>query len=355
MQLQIQMHSGTDGAYLEPRSEDGRSVNHDFQIIWCPHVELGQFQVFRQTLPSVLGVARVGGKYGLRCKAEHAKQVHQAVRPGMVFLPSGKKLFWIAGPFPYGSLRSSITSALEAAGWLARPLQLIPTGSGVAGNMYKIQSVDPPPATVLRMTHGDIVVSKLADEVVQQPMGVPVVGALKTKDMVAKTPSVDFMQINDPWAKKQSLPAVGSAGGGSDPVNDLEEKITATVMKNLEEHRSMEVDGDDALQSRVSQLECKLEELAHQQEHTQEMVTQQAVETNLQMQGLHATFQKQHEQLEKAITLNGVTLQEQFQLQAKQHETTMQSMFATQMQQFDSLLQKSQQHPSRSSIASSPY
>lgn len=87
-------------------------------MIWAPQVDVKKLQMLKQTMISALGLARVGNKYGLRCRIEHAKQVHQAIRPGLVFLPPGRKQLWLVGPFPF---RASITEALEGAGWTARP------------------------------------------------------------------------------------------------------------------------------------------------------------------------------------------------------------------------------------------
>lgn len=89
----------------------------------------------------------------------------------------------------------------------------------------------------------------------------------------------------------------------------------------------MEVDSEQSMPARVTQLENRLDDLAKQQETIQDSATQHAVDTSLQAQGLQPAFQQQHDQLERAIAMNSAQFQEQFQQQSKQHETMLNGLF----------------------------
>lgn len=164
VQQQIQMYSGQEGLYLEPRSIDGRAPSQQFLVVWTPGIDVKRLLMMKQSNRAVLGLARVGAKYGLRCRCDDARHVHEAVKPDTVFLPSGKKMTYMIGPFPWGSVKSSITAALHQAGWTARPLAAIPAGRGVDGTTYRVQAVQRPPSTTLKMGHGDVVVTRLDEE-----------------------------------------------------------------------------------------------------------------------------------------------------------------------------------------------
>jgi len=97
----VQEFSGFSGIFLEPKSVDGRKPSDLYQVIWFPKASVEQLTMQRQTIPEVCGLARLGHKLGLRCKAEHAAAVFAKTKPGMTFLPAGKKQAWLVGPFPY--------------------------------------------------------------------------------------------------------------------------------------------------------------------------------------------------------------------------------------------------------------
>lgn len=337
LQTQVQMHSGSGGLYIEPRSLDGRMVSEAFQIIWLPGEEVAKLQMWRQTVQGVVGVARVGTKYGLRCRAADAKRVSEEVKPQMVYLPPGKKMTWLVGPFPYGTVRSSIVAALASAGWTARPTQVVSAGRDVPG----MQSVEPPPEQTMRMQHGDIVVTRIDDEGPKVPAAMAVVGAARTKHMVNQTSSVDSLQLNDPWAKRPNHPTnvTPVSLGDGDAFSDLEQKVTQAVLKKVTEVQDTEMEGTTAvINERVTQLETKMQALAMNQQGLADTVQKHGAETQFQVQQLQTSFLAQQEQLETVIKANTAQFQEQYHQQAKQHETMLNSMFATQMEHFEKML-----------------
>lgn len=351
LQQQLQMYSGNDGLYLEPRSEDGRSPSEAFQIVWCPGFELNRLQMLKRTMSKVQGLARVGSKLGLRTKSADAQEVHSIVRPDAVYLPQGKKKVWMIGPFPWGAVKASITKALADSGWVARPLHALHSMREVEGTMFKAQSVEDPPSSTLKLAHGDIMVTRLDDDRPPKQESLQVLGNSKTKEIVSTVSAIDTLQIQDPWAKKQ--PVLSTIGTKSVPMHDhlgeLETKITAAVLNQLGTSREMEVDGDSTMQARVAELETRLDQVATKQEQLQDAVTRQGVDTNVQIQQLQGVMQAQNDQLEKAFTKNHTLLQEQLLDQSKKQEVMLNSMFRDQMQQFESLTSK------QGRTASGPY
>lgn len=127
--------------------------------------DLNQLLMMRQTKANVLGSARLGAKMGLRCKTQDAERLFADIRPGNVFLPVDKQSTWLIGPFPYGTVKSSIADALQSLGWQARPIQAMSAGLSTPGMMYKLQACTPPPCNKLSMSHGDVLVSRLDEDV----------------------------------------------------------------------------------------------------------------------------------------------------------------------------------------------
>lgn len=144
LQTIMQTYSGAGGLYVEAKALDGRGPSDQYQVVWVPGASLEQMMVVKQTRSEVFGIARIHGKYGLRCRQAHAESLHNFVRPNSVYLPAGKKMEWLAGPFR--TVRASLAQTLRNLGWAVRPAQAMPTSPGVSGMLYKLQSIDPPPS-----------------------------------------------------------------------------------------------------------------------------------------------------------------------------------------------------------------
>lgn len=206
----VQEFSGFAGIFLEPKSVDGRRPSELYQVIWFPKAALDQLMVQRQTIPEVCDTARLGHKLGLRCKTEHAAAVFAKIKPGMTFLPAGKKQSWLVGPFPWGTLMTSVAAALKEFGWVARPIQPVTAGQHVEGLLYKVQLVDEPPSKIFKMAHGDVLMTQDAQPSAAAPAAPKVVATSTTKAIVSKD-GVDELQINDPWAPCRPCQAITSS------------------------------------------------------------------------------------------------------------------------------------------------
>ena len=208
IQLQVQAYSGIAGVYAEPKSIDGRGPSDQFQVIWMPRTALSELVLLKQTQPVVCGLARVGNRHGLRCKVEHAPTLHQAVKPGSAFLPSGRKQLYMVGPVPYGTLKESLGKALAESGWTCRPIQAVPTSKHIDGINWRVQAIEAPPTSILQLDHGEVVISRLDEQQVVHAHNPVVFGNDRTVQLCSHgATTVDPLQLNDPWlSTKGTLP-----------------------------------------------------------------------------------------------------------------------------------------------------
>ena len=274
LQLQVQHFSGHSGVYLEPKALDGRKPSPDFQVVWIPKLDASQLLLQRQTIPNVVGMARLGAKVGLRCRTEHAAEVFTKLKPGHTFLPPGKRQTFLVGPFPFGTLQASVAKALQSAGWTAKPVQAIPAKSHVQGLMFRVQSVDDPPVKVLRMAHGDVMFAR-EDDTSQPARTEPkVVATSATESFVSKACEVDLIQKHDPWAKAASkLPQKAQTFQIENPLEDMTQKVVAEVLAQLPKP-GMEVDDDVSVDRRVAQLESQVQDLQAQAQFGQDYLAE---------------------------------------------------------------------------------
>ena len=114
--------SGSGGIYAEPRSDDGRSPNDTFQVIWLPHKSFSEATVAQQTTEGECHLVRNQNRYGLRVPSAVAEQVHKAHRPDQSFIPGTAILKFRMGPMPYGSTKQSVQNICQKLGWQCRPL-----------------------------------------------------------------------------------------------------------------------------------------------------------------------------------------------------------------------------------------
>jgi hypothetical protein len=347
LQLLAQHFSGHAGVYLEPKSLDGRRPSQDFQVVWLPKADMSQLTVQRQTVPHVIGLARLGNKMGLRCCTSHAAEVFAVVKPGHLFLPPGRRQTYLVGPFAFGTLQSSVAQVLRDNGWVAKPVQAVAAKSHVQGLMFRVQSVQEPPQKVLRMSHGDVVISREADP--EQPdRSVPkLVATSATESFVSKPCEGDYIQLNDPWAKAASkLPAKAATFPIGNPLEDVAQKVLAEVMTKLPQ-TSMDVDGDESANKRVEALERKVSDLHGQAQALAAQAQQHAQDTQGQFTALRGEMQQQGAHFEQAIAAQANTMQcfqdsfsEQFRQQVSHQQLMLDSMFSKQMEQFENLLNK---------------
>lgn len=316
--------SGASGAYTEPRTPDGKEVLPQYVVVWSSRMSQSELAHVMQTNPIVIGMARLGERKGLRVPADHARTIHQILRPDSAFLPSGPKSQFVAGPFPWGADRTAINKAMMQAGWSVKALQPHQPVPG-RGSMWIIQSVDPPPQLIYHMMHGEVVVSKHKQMDQQKPAIAATVGSANTLTLCAAGGS-DMQVDSDPWLLadprgpynngKQVAHQTNAAAG----LKQLEDRIQSAVLAKM----PVPAESDDVperltnLENQVHQLMAKNQKLEGQFTDFSNQSTQQFAVVQQQIQQQGQTF---HGQLESQTQ-------------------SVQAMFEAQMQQIRNLLSK---------------
>ena len=317
--------SGNQGAYVEPRTPDGREVLTDFVVIWTPKLTTLELQHLRQTNPAVTGLARVGERKGLRVPSSQAQAVHAAVRPDTLYLPVGPRKTYQVGPFPYGCDRQAISRAMKKAGWEVKPLQPSTPVHG-KGNVWLLQAVEDPPASVILTSHGEVIISKHKDEDTPARAQSKPVGAASTLALCGGNASTNRLEPDpwskaDPWSGYKTSNDAQMAVPASASLQQLETKLYDAIVEKLPSTVAM----DDGVPDRLQMLEGQVQQLMSKQQH---------LESNM------AEYTHQHGQqiasLQSQLTAQG----QQFHGQMESQSQSIAAMFESQMQQIRGLLSK---------------
>ena len=336
VQVQVQTYSGIAGVFLEPKGEDGKQPSSSFQVVWLPRLSFQEVQVLRQTVQGAIGIARLGAKFGLRSLVEQASSVHAAVKPGVSYLPQGRKQQFLVGPVPFGTLKSSLCEMFEAIQWKARPVQATPSTASVDGLMWKVQAVEDPPVMIIPAGHGDMVVTKLHDEKPLRVQKSIAVGTSQTLDLCTSGVKVDPLQVNDPWAvaSRFGAPLPSPTIEGDDPIAVLEQKVLASIEAKLPDVATKK---DEAVSSRVEVLEQQVKALSEQQTQLHGVVQEQGRQHQHQI----AQVQHQGNQLENALKHQNdqlVSFQSKFWAQLEHQQSHLDSLFQDQMGRIEQLI-----------------
>eukprot|EP00435_Cladocopium_sp_Y103_P056891 s1564_g19.t1 len=320
--------SGNHGVYFEARTLDGRDTLSDFAVVWTPKTTTQALQHLRQTNAGVLGLVRIGERRGLRVPASQASAIHAIVRPDTMFLPVGPRKNFLVGPFPYGCDRQAISRALKKVNWEAKPLQPSVPVQG-KGNVWLVQAIDDPPASIIATTHGEVIITRQHDEAAQKPVVSKPVGAASTLALCggvvsAKAPSndADPWTRHDPWSTFRPTTDQGrQAIQATESLKQLETRIYDAVVDKLPSAAPMDEDFPNRLQA----LEGQVHQL---------MTKHQTLEHNMAEFSAHQG--QQISNLQSQITTQG----QQFHGQLASQEQSIAAMFESQMQQIRGLLSK---------------
>lgn len=340
VQMQVQTYSGNAGIFIEPRAIDGRQPSSQFEVVWLPKVDLRDLVLMKQMHPSVCGLARMGMKVGLRCRIEHAATLHSAVKPSSMYLPPGKKRFFLVGPVPYGTLRVSLAEALSSVGWKVRPIQTVATSKNIDGIMWRVQAVQDPPCNIIQLAHGEVLVTTLDDPQVSTASSVQVVGSDRTKQLcAASTNGQDPLQQHDPWAA-YAKPNASSATMSlpEEPMANLEKKVLEAVLAKLPKE-SMEVDEDGVLEKKFQDMEQRVLTLQEGQQQLQHRLQEQGATHSGQIQQLYVQSQRMEVSIQEQSSALG-HFQTQFQAQLEQQQGQLDSLFKQQMNRIEEILKK---------------
>ena len=343
MQTQVQTYSGLAGIFLEPRSVTGKQPSDHFQVVWVPRGSYDEIRMLKQTVSGVLGLARLGSKYGLRCLAEHASGVHKVVKPGSSWLPPGRKQTYVLGPVPFGTLKTSITQMIQSIQWQARAIQPTPAAAHVQGIMWKVQAVEAPGQMLIHTAHGDVLISKMTDAPEDRPARSNIIAARSTVSLCTEASSsstVDPLQTFDPWASAVRQGTVAPSKPSivaEDPVELLQQKVLDAVIAKFPP--SMELDGESKPDgvARIESLEQRVADLSNGQQQLHNMMMDQSAKHNAQVTHL----QQQTSQLEHSVHDHSLQLgsfQQQFKAQLDQQQTHLDTLLGQQMARLEEML-----------------
>lgn len=314
---QVIASSGKCGLYIEPKTEDAAQPSGDYQVIWLPQYDFATVSHKAKCEAQCVGVARSGHRYGLRVLTEHFQQVFSSVKPDAVFLAPGSRMVFQCGPWPYGSDRKGLARTLKASGWECRPLQPLKNVPG--GLMWSIQANVEPPANVMNMHHGQVVVTRQDARATLPGPNMQVIGQANTVQLcsVPDGNGSDPWLHNDPWKQAaNALPAPPVSAPAACALHELEQRIESKVLAKLPTQPDrMEVDDQDL---RLQALEQQMHQLSNRQTALETTVTDHHAQNTAQVQGL----------------------QQQMMMQLDMQSKQMQGMLTDQMSRIEQILAK---------------
>ena len=284
------------------------SPSDEYQVVWLPQSGFSAAQHQLQCEPMGIGLARSGGRYGIRVTAAQYQQVFQKLKPEGLFLSPGARQLWHCGPWPYGCDRKSLSKVFSEWKWQARPLQPAKPING--GLMWLIQSVESPPNTVYNMQHGQVMISKVDSAREGLTEARSVAGPQSTVELCASTSPQDPWLTKDPW--QQALHKVPVTVAPSVVTNwqEMEDRVAQSVLQKLPQDR-MEVDDTE---DRLQMLEAQMQQLTTRQQSLESTVTEHHKQNTAQVSSLQAQMMSQME-------VQGVQIARMFEDQMTKLET----------------------------------
>ena len=197
----LQAVSGLASIYFEPRAEGLRMPSSQYAVIWMPRQEYKDVLLLMQTHDLICGLARIGDRYGVRCRKEHEEQLHSLLKPSVAWVDKDKLRKYESGPWPFGTQRANLVKALAAFGWRARPGQPIQGHKG--GLWFVIEAESPPPQDSLHASFGEVLFWEIRHKGAPKTPAPPVVASRRALQALAPGSAVgrplDPLAACDPW------------------------------------------------------------------------------------------------------------------------------------------------------------
>ena len=285
--------SGLCGIYLEPKTEDASAPDGSYQVVWLPQQDFSTVKHKAQCEPASIGLARNGGRYGIRVPLQHFQEVFGALKPSSLFLAPGPRTTWICGPWPFGVDRKTIARVFKEWKWDARPTQ--PSSTVQGGMMWSVQAITEPPNVVVTMPHGQVVVTKMQDSNQQGDVGQPaVVGHNATVNLCKVQTGASEQQdpwcVRDPW---QNFTSSSEPKPIAPPPHlvEMEARLEKSILDKLPAERM----DDDGQEQRLQALELQMQQMAYRQTSLETTVQEHQVHSDAQVQQLQSQMMSQLE------------------------------------------------------------
>ena len=203
-QVFLRLPSGLSGVYVEPREDGVRLPSSRYAVVWLPRGTQQEALLLMQTHPSIIGLARIGDRFGVRCCKSEEEQLHHKLRPTTTWVDKARLRVYESGPWPFGTQRSVISRALASFGWQrARPAQPCPGRRG--GLWFTIEAEAPPPMDSLHASFGEIIFHEVTARAPIIPNQPSVLASRRTLQGLCPIASAvdrngaDPLQGMDPW------------------------------------------------------------------------------------------------------------------------------------------------------------
>eukprot|EP00435_Cladocopium_sp_Y103_P045051 s344_g12.t2 len=207
--------SGWHGIFVEPRPDSKQGSHPSFVVVWVPRTAtIAQALDFKRRNETVVGVARMQHKLGLRAYKKHEQIVHQLVHPGQDIVICAVDSVYEVGPLPHGLSHGQVVDLLKAWSSVAKPLK--PLRSSSEGQFWDIGTATTPPSSILHTDHGTVTVALKKGRTVQAKPALHVQASARTrKHMLSQPASSASVDGSDPWLKgdpwKRYQPTIGSS------------------------------------------------------------------------------------------------------------------------------------------------
>ena len=265
-------YSGSGGLYVEPRSSDGRSFHPGYHTVWLSKMSHQEALAARATTDAKAILVRVQHRFGLKVSQEQAAQVHSQFHGDAVFLSGSQKVLYTVGPMPWGASRAALVALFKTWDWPAKPIQAIGKSADQRGLMWSVQALQAPPASVVTMEHGDVLLVRKEPEVaaVQKPPSIE--ASLFTKKSLQPNGVLPPLR-SDPWeaeAKKMQAGSTAIAAPSQHQIAQMEKQVEQRVLDKLQS-QDRDEDMNGVVDQRIQDLESKVQQLhdAQQQQQAQ--------------------------------------------------------------------------------------
>ena len=368
---QILAASGLHGIFFEPRQRLAPGQTSQYAVIWLQkQCTIEEAHRYKRTEETVLGLARLGNKLGLRVLSKNEALLLKRVYPDRTVVACNIVQVYEMGPIPHGiNKQEQIAQMIRGWPWTARPLK--PTRHSANGRYWDIGTSEPPPEPYLTTDHGVLTVAlKRKAETLQKPTTFH--AAAKTwahirSQGVASSSSSSMQQPADPW---QGAPDPWAAYRGAQKDKDAQSQPPANPPTNTVHRRIKDIEDkllekiDDRVNFRLQAAATNLTEDVDMSEETKLKMQSEIVELQSQNQKFETWFgdmggrltnlethvQQQNQQIQHLNSMTQETSANTMQLRKEVGDlrsdfgTQLQQAFENQSTRLEALLEKRSKH-----------
>ena len=277
------------GLYFEPRSSDGGGPHPGFAVIWIPGADLAQAKHVLRTCDRTVAIARLGRKFGVRCREPDEQKLFELLRPQHSFIKIRINSRFRIHPLPHGVQRPAVAKLLAKWGWEGKPLQ--PLKGDSLGSAWEIGASQDPPSLTLPLGESYVLVTKQGSSVQNGPKEPAVLASSRTRQRIlyddpegAQLPGNGtaaslpdpWAHGLDPWAKAKFGPPPGLSPQAPSQASQasttkieqirsgLQDDVKGMLAEQLQQQAEKVTAQQQATDARLRQLESGMQELQAQ-------------------------------------------------------------------------------------------